>query len=81
MTFGAWWELLSQYRYGITYDIANKVIKYLQKYQSETNISINLQLQEQVLGFAHFNEYGMPKEDCGMLPENYNVGGYSEYGF
>ena len=81
MTFGAWWELLSNYRYGITYDIANKVIKYLQKYQNETNISINLQLQEQVLGFAYFNEYGMPKEDCGMIPENYDVGGYSEYGF
>ena len=35
MTFGRWWELLSIYKYGITYDIANKVIKYIQKYQNE----------------------------------------------
>ena len=25
MTFGKWWELLSKFRYGITYDIANKI--------------------------------------------------------
>ena len=80
MTFGAWWELLSIYRYGITYDIANKVINYIKKYQNRIPVNINIQQQEQILNFAHYNEYGVPKEDCGALPMN-EYGGYEEYGF
>ena len=68
MTFGKWWELLSLYRYGITYNIAEKVLRYLQKYQDGTPVSFNLRLQEQILSFANFNEYGTPVEDCGYLP-------------
>ena len=78
MTFGAWWELLNKYRYGITYDIANKVINYIKKYQENTHISINLELQDQILNYAYFNEYGVPKEDCGALPMEY-YGGVEEY--
>lgn len=82
MTFGAWWELLSIYRYGITYDLANKIIKYLQKYQNNTNTSVNIQLQEQILSYAHYNEYGTPVQECGYLVyENDMNGGYSEYGY
>lgn len=85
MTFGAWWELLSRYRYGITFDLANKVLKYIQKYQNQMPISINLEHQEQILSFAYFNEYGMPKEDCGVIPaeEYYDLGegDFEEYGF
>ena len=80
MTFGSWWELLSIYRYGITYDIANKVINYIKKYQNRIPVNINIQQQEQILNFAHYNEYGVPKEDCGALPMN-EYGGYEEYGF
>ena len=68
MTFGKWWELLSKYKYGITYEIANKVIKYIKKYQDHFPMSINLPQQEQILSFAHFNEYGTPLEDVGPLP-------------
>lgn len=83
MTFGAWWELLSNYRYGITFDIANKVLKYIKKYQNQMPVSINLEQQEQILNFANFNEYGCPAEDCGsfVFEEKNNNGGYSEYGF
>lgn len=77
-TFGAWWELLSRYRYGITYDIANKIINYIKKYQENTHISINLELQDQILNYAYFNEYGVPKEECGSLPMEY-YGGIEEY--
>ena len=86
MTFGAWWELLTRYKYGITYDLANKVIRYIQKYQNKLPVSINIEQQEQILSFAYFNEYGTPKEDCGYLPGSYNIDGseegdFSEYGF
>lgn len=86
MTFGRWWELLSRYRYGITYDLANKVINYIKKSQNNTNISINLQLQDQILSYAYFNEYGMPVGDCGSIPmeevtEMNEANGYAEYGF
>ena len=84
MTFGAWWELLSKYKYGITYDLANKVIKYINKYNNNTNISINIQQQEQILNFAYFNEYGWAKEDCGSIPYGYynqDEGAFVDYGF
>lgn len=85
MTFGAWWELLSVYRYGITYDLANKIIKYIKKYQDKTGISIDLQQQEEILNYAHFNEYGTPREDCAFDIGDLNDIGvdnsYAEYGF
>lgn len=33
MTFGKWWNLLIKYRYGITLDIAYKVVNYIKKCQ------------------------------------------------
>lgn len=80
MTFGAWWELLSNYRYGITYDIAKKIMKYIKKYQDKLPVSINLQQQEQILNYAYFNEYGTPKEECGFITLN-EENDYAEYGF
>ena len=85
MTFGKWWELLSIYRYGITYDLANKVIRYIQRSQNNENISINLQLQDTILSYANFNDYGMAIKDCGEIPLEINevneVNAYDEYGF
>lgn len=68
-TFGKWWNLLSKYRYGITYDIAKKVINYLDKYSKQMPTTINLPQQETILSFAYYNEYGWPANDCGYLPD------------
>ena len=57
MTFGRWWELLDKYKYGITYDIANKLIRYINKYRNDIPISINITQNEQILNYAHYNEY------------------------
>lgn len=85
MTFGAWWELLERYKYGITYDLANKVIKYIKKYQEQSSVSIKIPQQEEILNYAYFNEYGWPKQDCGYIPgevrELESKGDYAEYGF
>jgi hypothetical protein len=82
MTFGRWWELLNNYRYGITFSIATKVLNYIKKYQEQLPISINIQQQEEILNYAYFNEYGMPKSECGDIPNNEEFeGGYSDYGF
>jgi hypothetical protein len=69
MTFGKWWELLSRYKYGITYDIASKVINYLNKYQSQLPTSVQIPQNEEILSYANFNEYGWPKELCGEIPD------------
>ena len=58
MTFGKWWELLAKYRYGITYDIANKIVGYISKYQNQLPTSVQIIPQEQILNFAYYNEYG-----------------------
>lgn len=68
MTFGKWWELLAKYKYGITYDIANKVIKYLNKYAQQMPISIHPQMQEQLLNFAYYNQYGIPADKIQIIP-------------
>ena len=56
MTFGKWWELLSKYRYGITYDLAYKIIKYIKKYQDNEALSVSPTLNDTILGYAQFNE-------------------------
>jgi hypothetical protein len=82
MTFGRWWELLSIYRYGITFEIASKVIKYLKKAQDKLPTSLDIQLAEQVSSWAYYNEYGTPEQECGFLPLEENAqGGYSLYGY
>lgn len=84
MTFGKWWELLSIYKYGITYDIANKVLRYLNKYQNQLPTSVQLPQNEEIISYASFNEYGWPKEYCGEIPDTdikELSGGFGDYGF
>ena len=57
-TFGKWWELLANYKYGITFDIAYKVINYLKKYQNQMPVSIDIEQQEEILSWANYNTYG-----------------------
>lgn len=79
MTFGKWWELLSAYKYGITYEIANKVINYINKYNDKIPTSIDIPQNETILSYAYYNEMGMDIKDCGFLPnmeEFDNTGGY-----
>jgi hypothetical protein len=75
MTFGRWWELLYKYRYGITFEIAEKVNKYISKYKNHIPISIQIMPQEQILSFAYYNEYGSYMEPVQMqLPQqNSNI--------
>lgn len=68
-TFGKWWELLANYKYGITFDIAYKVINYLKKYQNQMPVSINIDQQEEILSWAGYNTYGDAMQ---YLPPIYN---------
>lgn len=68
MTFGKWWELLSKYKYGITYDIANKIVRYMKKYQDKLPTTIDLPQQDEILTWAQYNEYGQPADTCGSIP-------------
>jgi hypothetical protein len=67
-TFGKWWELLYDYRYGITLNIANKVINYLKKYENGMPTNIRIPHQEELLNFAWANEYGESFDKLGFLP-------------
>lgn len=76
MTFGRWWELLAVYRYGITYDLANKIIKYLDKYQNQLPTSIQIPQQDEIMSWCSYNEYGWPAADCGEIPIEINETDY-----
>ena len=59
MTFGQWWDLLLKYRYGITLDIAYKVVKYIdncQKNNELTDVSY-YQLSDTIKSWGDYNEY------------------------
>lgn len=68
MTFGKFWELIQRYRYGITLEIAYKLINYIRKWSMDTGISIDIAQEEQILSFASYNTYGEPVENLGYLP-------------
>lgn len=78
MTFGRWWELLNRYKFGITLEIAYKIVNYIRKYQKELPISIDVSQQEQILNFAYYNDYGMPPQQCGAISIDDFEGGYYE---
>ena len=59
MTIGRWWELIDKYRYGITFEIAQKVLRYITKYQNQIPVSISPMQQEQILNFAYYNTFGI----------------------
>lgn len=68
MTFGKWWEFLAKYKYGITYDIAQKINKYIAKYQDQIPSSIQIIPQEQILNFAYYNEFGAEVSKYDIMP-------------
>lgn len=70
MTFGKWWELLDRYKYGITYEIAQKLIRYITKFQNQIPASINIIQQEQILNFAYYNEYGISANQLKQIATN-----------
>lgn len=70
MVIGKWWELISKYKYGITYEIAQKVIKYINKYNADMPVSINLEQQEQILNYAYYNQYGVDADQCKIVSTN-----------
>ena len=63
MCVGKWYELLDKYKYGITLDIAYKIIYFLNKSieldQDKTRYPDNqlLDLREQVKSWSEYNEY------------------------
>mgnify|MGYP003305761508 CR=1 FL=1 len=74
-TFGKWWELLNKYKYGITYDIAAKLTRYIDKYRNEIPCTINIMQNEQILNFAYYNEYCLtgPPIKQNLLEQNENM--------
>lgn len=65
MTFGKWWDLLIKYRYGITLDIAYKVVKYIKMCQKNNEL-----LDSQFIGFS--NEI----QSWGNYNNEYSIGMY-----
>lgn len=65
MCFGQWWDFLSRYRYGITRDIAYKIINYIKRAEEETGSFNNnlLAIREDILDWSYQNEWLMNGRD------------------
>lgn len=59
MTFGNFAQFLFDYRYGITEDIAMKLLSYIKKIEKETQTTDNdyLALREHIKEWSEYNEY------------------------
>lgn len=82
MTFGKWWDLLIKYRYGITLDIAYKVVKYIQNCQrnNELNTVEFFKLSDDIKNWGEYNEYNYYNNYCGNIV-NYGYGNNSDSKF
>lgn len=69
MTFGKWWDLLVKYRYGITMDIAYKVVNYIRKCQQNNELTdlAFYKLANDVQNAGYYNEYSCYNNYCGNL--------------
>ena len=66
MCFGNWFEFLKRYRYGISKDIAFKIIFYLKDFENEefgNNYDI-IKIRDTVMAWAEYNER------VNMIPDN-----------
>lgn len=57
-TFGKWWELLYKYRFGITINIARKVINYIDRYSNTAEGNMFVNMRNNILSFSNYNQYG-----------------------
>ena len=57
--FGHWWNLIYKYRYGVSIDVAKKLLAYISRYYKEYP-PMSVQLRADLLNFSHFNEFGAP---------------------
>ena len=89
MTFGKWWDLLIKYRYGITMDIAYKVVKYIKLCQQNNDVDTKqfTGLSNNIESWGNYNEfngnniYHDPNSNNGYWATNntsYQYPGYQE---
>ena len=74
MTFGKWWELLSKYRYGITLDIAYKVVNYIRLCQKNNELTDSqfYQFSNEIRQWGEYNSYGCFNNYCGYVTNDGN---------
>lgn len=76
MTFGKWWDLLIKYRYGITLDIAYKVVKYIASCQANNELT-DLQyfnLSNDIRSWGYYNESNDYRNNYSGPIANYSNG-------
>lgn len=81
MTFGKWWDLLIKYRYGITLDIAHKVIKYIDRCQQNNELTSleYFRLKESMESWGRYNDYASASV-LANYHNNYYGNGYIDNG-
>jgi len=83
MTFGKWWELLLKYRYGITLDIAYKVVRYIRNCQRNNELTETqfYRLANDIEDWGKYYEYNYYNNYSGVLINNNYGSGEPRYEF
>ncbi|MBP5564939.1 MAG: hypothetical protein J6X45_04370, partial [Lachnospiraceae bacterium] len=70
MIFGMWPKLLYKYRYGISMEVAKKILMYISRYYKDYP-PMSVQLRSEIMTFAHYNEFGAPYNESMAIEAKY----------
>ena len=67
MCFGNWGAFLEEYKYGITIEIANKVIRYLDEAIQVGSTQDNglMEVRDHLVNWSRYNEYNLGNQSYG----------------
>ena len=69
--FGSWWNLIYKYRYGVSMDVAKKILMYISRYYKEYP-AMSVQLRTDIMNFSSYNTYGEPYNSSMAIEAKYS---------
>ena len=67
--FGRFWILVYKYRYGISIDVAKKLLAYISKYYKDYP-PMSIQLRSDIMNFSSYNQFGEPYNSSMAIEAN-----------
>lgn len=68
--FGRFWNLVYKYRYGVSMEVAKKLLSYISRYYRDYPV-MNVQVREDIMNFSKFNEFIGPYNESQAIEGQY----------
>lgn len=70
LVFGKYWNLIYKYRYGVSMEIAKKLLSYISKYYKNYP-TMTVQLRSDIMNFSSYNEFQSPYNSSMAIETKY----------